>query len=479
MKTFGIIGGLGTIAGGDVFFKLLKSKTVLENQRRFHFLFEQHPYQQIDTWLQNEADVQSRKFYVYNVCKSLEAMKVDRVLLPCFASHTFIDQLQTELNIPIVNILEALREHITSVYPKGSKIGVLTSDYVKKEQLFDKYFPDYKLVFPDLQPQLMEAIYGKEGIKNGHLSGLAVEVVHQACEQLEQADCSVIVPGVTELPLINEQLWRRGVHILDCNQIYVDYAIATVIPNRPPEFKLGILGGVGPAATVDFMAKVIKNTPAQKDQDHIKMIVDQNPQIPDRTANLLRGEPDPTLAMFATCKRLEAEGAGAIAIPCNTAHAFVEKIQPYLSVPIVNMLYATVEYIIGRFGPEAIVGLLATSGTIGSRVYHEVAAQKNLKIIEPDARHQELVMESIYGEYGVKAGYTDGRCLDDIQKAMSHLIGRGANVLILGCTELPLMFPDRHSMLTEGKEIDLVDPTTVLAKKCVSIALNRPIDFAP
>src|SRR5690606_850527 len=115
-------------------------------------------------------------------------------------------------------------------------------------------------------------------------------------------------------------------------------------------FKLGILGGVGPSATVDLMNKIIAHTPARRDQDHIKMIVEQNPQIPDRTANLVYNEEDPTIAMFSTCKRLEAEGADVIAIPCNTAHAFVESIQQYLKIPIINMLDATVDHIVKIYG---------------------------------------------------------------------------------------------------------------------------------
>ncbi|RMP70995.1 hypothetical protein ALQ17_200197 [Pseudomonas fluorescens] len=109
------------------------------------------------------------------------------------------------------------------------------------------------------------------------------------------------------------------------------------------------------------------DTPAGKDQDHIKMVVEQNPQIPDRTANLLRDETDPTLALYATCKRLESAGAQAIAIPCNTAHAFVERIQAHLRVPIVNMLSETVEWIVHTHGSGQAVGLLATSGTLQTR----------------------------------------------------------------------------------------------------------------
>ena len=472
MKTFGIIGGLGTLSGGDVFFKLLKSRTVLENQQEFHFLFEQHPFSQINSRLHNESDISSRKFYTYNVCKSFEEKKVNKILLPCFASHTFIEQLQIEVQTPVLNMMQALSQHINDTYPKDTKIGVVTSNFVKNSRLFNQYFSDYQLVFPESQEKIMEAIYSDQGIKQGYLDGLSVEYIYQACQELQQSGCMVIVPGVTELSLIVEQLWHRGIHIIDANQIYVDYAIASEFPVRIKEFKLGVLGGVGPAATVDFISKVIKHTPAQKDQDHIKMIVQQNPQIPDRTANLLYNEPDPTIAMFSTCKRLEAEGAQAIAIPCNTAHAFVGQIQPHISIPIVNMLNATIDHIVLQYGKDTQVGLLATSGTIQSRVYHDVAAEQDIEILIPDPTHQQYVMESIYGPQGVKAGFSKGKCLDNIHQAIKHLASAGADVIILGCTELPIMFTDSLTVVSDNQKTVLIDPTEILATKCVSIAFS-------
>jgi len=199
-------------------------------------------------------------------------------------------------------------------------------------------------------------------------------------------------------------------------------------------------------------------------------VVEQNPQIPDRTANLLNDETDPTMAMYATCKRLESAGANAIAIPCNTAHAFVERIQPHLRVPIVNMLTETVEAIVQRYGAGKTVGLLATSGTIKSQVYHEAARRAGLQIITPGVEYQALVMESIYGDHGIKAGFTDGICKDQLLIAAEHLCDLGADVLILGCTELPLVLKHSESYMIKNYEVALVDPTTILALKCIELA---------
>ncbi|HWV74718.1 MAG TPA: amino acid racemase [Pseudosphingobacterium sp.] len=470
VEKIAVIGGLGTLSGGDLFFKLLKNSKVLKNQLGYHFIFEQQPYSQINLPLHQEEDIRSRKYYTYNICKNFEAKGVSKILLPCFASHSFLDELQKEITIPIVNIFEALSCYIYSTFPKGTKIGVLTSDFVKENKMLDSYFHDYELVFPATQNRLMEAIYGEYGIKNGHFDGLALEYVCEVCAELNEKGCNIILPGITELSLVVEQLWRRGIQLLDVNQIYANYALENAHSKLEKPFKLGILGGVGPSATVDFMNKIIQNTPAQKDQDHIKMVVEQNPQIPDRTANLVRRETDPIVAMYSTCKRLEAEGADAIAIPCNTAHAFVKGIQEHLGIPIINMLSATAEHIGHIYGEGAKVGLLATSGTIQSKVYHDVLKAFGFDVIIPDEKHQAYVMESIYGEYGVKAGFSDDVCKDYILKAAKHVIDSGADIIILGCTELPLMFPHENEIVMEGNRIPLVDPTLVLAKKIVGMA---------
>lgn len=470
--TFGIIGGLGTLAGADLFFKLVKSRAVMADQGRYHFLFEQHPFRDTAVPLTRDASMTGRKLYVFKTCQSFETRKADVVLMPCFASHTFREELQAELSVRIVNMMDALGHALRDALPAGSRIGILASDYVRHARLFERQFGEhFEVVYPadDAQATLMEAVYGVDGIKAGNTEGLCVEQVHQVSQELVDAGAALIVPGMTELSLIASALQRRGIPIVDANQVYADYATSLVDGRVNLAFKLGIVGGVGPAATVDFMGKVVKNTTASKDQDHIKMVVEQNPQIPDRTANLLRDEADPTVALYATCKRLESEGANAIAIPCNTAHAYVERIQPHLAVPIVNMLTETVSYIVDKYGKGTRVGLLATSGTVESRVYHDAAAGQ-LEIITPDPEHQQRVMDAIYGSEGVKAGYTHGHCADQLRAAIAHLQNRDAKVQILGCTELPLIFAQTEDFHIGEDTVALVDPTDVLAQRCVRLA---------
>ncbi|WP_454742009.1 aspartate/glutamate racemase family protein [Cupriavidus necator] len=470
--TFGIIGGLGALAGADLFLKLVKSRAVMADQGRYHFLFEQHPFRDVSIPLTSGANMTSRKLYVFKTCQAFESRKADAVLMPCFASHTFRSELQAELSVPIIDLMEAIKRGLQQTLPDGGRIGVLASDFVRNSGLFESRLGEsFDLVYPTAanQAALMDAVYGAAGIKAGNTEGLCVEHVHGAALELIECGASVIVPGMTELSLVAAALQRRGVPIVDVNQVYADYATSSADGRLNAAFKLGIVGGVGPAATVDFMGKVVKNTTASKDQDHIKMVVEQNPQIPDRTANLLRDEADPTVALYATCKRLELDGANAIAIPCNTAHAYVERIQSHLGIPIVNMLTETVRHIVASYGFGAKVGLLATTGTIESGVYHDAAAGQ-LELLTPGPEFQQMVMEAIYGPLGVKAGHTAGRCASLLREAIKHLAGQGAHIQILGCTELPLIIAQTDQFEVEpGISVSLVDPTDVLAKRCVRL----------
>ena len=134
------------------------------------------------------------------------------------------------------------------------------------------------------------------------------------------------------------------------------------------------------------------------------------------------------------------------------------------------MITTTAEYILENFGKGTNVGLLATRGTIQSNVYFDVLRLYGLQIVVPDEIHQEYIMESIYGESGVKAGYTDGLCKEQILNGVTYLIESEAQVIILGCTELPLLFPQTKDLKMNNTSVELIDPTLILAKKVVDLA---------
>src|SRR4030042_3354613 len=138
-----------------------------------------------------------------------------------------------------------------------------------------------------------------------------------------------------------------------------------------PEKIIGILGGMGPEATIDLFYKIIKSTPAEKDQDHLRIIIDNNPKIPDRTAAILGKAEDPLPALQETAQNLEKAGADFIIIPCNTAHYFLSSIQESVNIPVLNMLEETAKETKKRIPQIKKVGLLASIGVYKSEIYHQ------------------------------------------------------------------------------------------------------------
>lgn len=473
----GIVGGLGMLGAADLFYKLVRAMPAASGEDQPELLFEQQPFRDDERPGASSATHGGRMLYVFDTIRRFEARRVDAVMLPCFLSHTFLDELRAELRLPIVSIMDALREHIAAHHPGVRRLGVLTSDHVRAKGLFERHFPHSVLCYPRPELQrdgVMAAVYGPAGLKAGQLQGAAVELLARACGDLIEQGAELIVPGFSEVPLVIDALLARGIPILDANRIYAEHALAVHAPPQRKPFKIGVVGGVGPAATVDFMAKIVRNTPAGRDQEHLKLVVEQNPQIPDRTASLLGDGADPTIALYATCKKLEAADADVIAIPCNTAHAFVARIQPHLSIPVVHMLVETVGHIRRRHPQRRRIGLLATSGTVASAVYHDIAAEAGLELIVPDEANQARVMEAIYGADGVKAGHTSGRCVDELTGALASLVLRGAEVVILGCTELPLLIAQHDAFPVAGRTVALLDPTEILAQTCVRLASRPP-----
>ncbi len=474
-RHFGVVGGLGALGAADVFFKLVKALPARSGQEQAEILFEQHPFREEENPGDASASQNGRKIYVFDMVRSFADRHVDTVVLPCFLSHTFLDEITAESTLPIANIMEALRGYLTNQHPSVRRLGVLTSDYVRSRRLFERYFPDadWSINYPRDVVQhdcVMPAIYGPQGIKAGCLRGASVDLLSRACVDLLEQGAELIVPGFSEIPVVIAALQERGIPIIDTNQIYADYVVADQFGQKAKQFKIGVVGGVGPAATVDFMNKIVRNTQAGRDQEHVKLVVEQNPQIPDRTENLIGDGVDPTIALYSTCKKLEADDANIIAIPCNTAHAFVERIQPYLSIPIVNMLFETAECIRRNYGTCRKIGLLATSGTIASRVYHNAIGAAGFELLVPDEENQRRVMNAIYGPQGVKAGFTEGTCVEELLLALTSLVARGAEVIILGCTELPLLLEQNEKFPVAGRTVVVLDPTEILARKCVRLS---------
>ena len=300
----------------------------------------------------------------------------------------------------------------------------------------------------------------------------------EAALRLEKQGVDVIVVPSENLPSYKGELQAElGTEVVafgqdDCPNCAAKAQVASDPKPVARGFKLGLIGGLGPAATVDLFDKIVKATPAKNDQEHFKLVIEENPQIPDRTACLLEGKTDPTLAMFHCAKRLEEDGCDAIIIPCNTAHSFLPYITRRLSVPFVDMQVAALEDIQKRFKNPRI-GLLATAGTIKTGIYSKKAEKMGIPLFAPDAEHEKLVMSAIYGPKGAKAGYTDGVCREELLAAAEYLVREhDCNVLILGCTELPLILDEDDAFPLAGKTVAFVDPTAVLGRKVAKMAME-------
>lgn len=225
---------------------------------------------------------------------------------------------------------------------------------------------------------------------------------------------------------------------------------------------IGIMGGMGPLATVDLMNKIIRLTPAKSDQDHIHMIVDSYPQIPDRTSAIMGTGMNPLPFMKQSAMKLEGAGAELIAIACNTAHFYLQDIQAAINIPILNMPEETVRFI-DEVGLRS-VALLATDGTMATKLYQKSLRKSEIAVVEPDEITQVSVMEGIYA---VKAGdITKGKNL--LFQASQTMIEKGAEAVIAGCTEIPLV-------LSESDGIKVIDPSHILAKKVVDITLGSMV----
>ncbi|MFX1533947.1 MAG: aspartate/glutamate racemase family protein [Promethearchaeota archaeon] len=232
---------------------------------------------------------------------------------------------------------------------------------------------------------------------------------------------------------------------------------------------IGILGGMGPEATLYLFHLIIKNTPAERDQDHIPVVIYSNPKIPDRTESILQGNHERIIEeLQSSAKLLENAGVDFIVIPCNTVHYYLDEIQRGINIPILDMIEITTQYLMQQEDEKnnSKTGLLATTGTIISGIYQKRFQSRDLELITPNKQVQKEVMEIIYGikKYGPTDSYRK-RIIDII----NHLRSREkVNWIILGCTELPLLFQTND--IQNSLFNILIDPMVILSKHVVQKA---------
>jgi len=221
---------------------------------------------------------------------------------------------------------------------------------------------------------------------------------------------------------------------------------------------LGIIGGMGPMASAYFLQLLTTMTEASSDQEHIHAVLDSCTQIPDRTSFILgQSSEDPFPHIVESGQRLIDAGCDVIAMTCNTSHYFFDRIEQSLSVPMINLIRESANYLKERGINKA--GLMATDGTVSSGLYQKEFAAAGIEVVVPSAEYQKAVMHIIYDN--VKAGTEPELPLFyDIARSM---VGDGAQVIVLGCTELPLVKRDAASPAS------FIDPMEVMAMRAIRL----------
>jgi aspartate racemase len=223
----------------------------------------------------------------------------------------------------------------------------------------------------------------------------------------------------------------------------------------------GIMGGLGPEATIDLFRKIVCTTQAKSDEDHLRIIIDNNPKMPSRLDAILSNGPSPVPAMVETARNLVRAGADFIVIAANTAHWFHGDVQAGVTVPVLHMIKETVKWTIKSFPQIKVIGLLATTGTVRTKMYENEFLKSGIRTIVPSEEEQSLVMDSIIG-------FKYGEAFEGVKQKMvgiaQSLVQNGAGALVMGCTEVPIILEGYKS------SVPLIDPNQVMAEVIVKVA---------
>lgn len=230
---------------------------------------------------------------------------------------------------------------------------------------------------------------------------------------------------------------------------------------------VGILGGMGPEATLDCFGKLLRSTCAEKDQEYLRVLIDSNSKVPDRTAAILGKGPSPVPALVGSANGLARAGADFIILPCVSAHMFLEDVQRQVSVPILSMFDVAADALRELRPQVRTVGLLATSGTVTGGAFQRRLARDGIETLVPDEAGQARVMAAIYDVKNAKARRSRAAITCDLVEVAGMLLARGAQAVVAGCTEIPLALSQRDL------EAPYVDSVLALARAAVVRAGGR------
>lgn len=228
------------------------------------------------------------------------------------------------------------------------------------------------------------------------------------------------------------------------------------------EKTVGILGGMGPEATVDLMQRIIRLTPALDDVDHIRCIVDNNPKVPSRIKAIIEGGgEDPGACMADMGRRLESWGADFLVIACNTAHYYHDAVQQAVSIPVINLIDLVADHVKTHFPDQSKIGMLASPAVAITGLYSVRFGKLSVVDIWPDAAHQNRLLNVIKE---IKKGNTGQHIRSEYHSVCENLLQRGATIAIVACTEL--------SALGGTLPIKALDAAEILAQEIVRVAKN-------
>lgn len=227
---------------------------------------------------------------------------------------------------------------------------------------------------------------------------------------------------------------------------------------------VGIMGGMGPEATIDLFAKIVEETHAKSDEDHLRIIIDNNPKMPSRQDAILKGGESPVPAMVATAENLKNAGADFIIIGANTAHYFYDDVSSQVDLPFLHIIDEAVKELL-RVVPNAKkVGVMATTAAVKTKLYDKSCEKFGIEVVPTDERAQNKIHDAIFDfKYN---GVTENNVKMAVESA-EYLINEGAEALIMGCTEIPLILSEHQF------GIPVIDPNDVIGRAVVAYAKNQ------
>jgi len=226
----------------------------------------------------------------------------------------------------------------------------------------------------------------------------------------------------------------------------------------------GVLGGMGPEATIDFMSRLLRMNPAATDQDHLRLLIDHNPQVPNRHAAITGKDSSAGPLLASMAAGLEHAGADFLVMVCNSAHAFQTDIEQAVSIPFLSMIDMVLEELNDKHPGAEKVGVMAAAGCLEAQLYQHALEVKGRCSILWNGKERQQFMHDMYR---IKSGMLDQAVHDSLLELGEVLHHRGAEVLIAGCTEIPLVIgPDDFA-------IPLLSSTDILVRQTVDYAMGQ------